>query len=184
MPPCRRPMLILGGNELACQSTGKKRTKNPRGTSSQMGFSFKKSFIVGWGDCAPSGAVYYPNYFRWFDQSVWDLFDAADLPIPALEQKYGIVGLPLVNLSCSFRAVCRLRDRVTLETRIAAIEVKGFKIEHLVTRDGQELVTATDERFWGVRPKNEPGRLRREAIPDDVIAHLKTAETRAAGIAR
>src|SRR5580704_12674106 len=78
--------------------------------SEQMGFAFKKSFIVGWGDCAPSGAVYYPNYFRWFDQSVWDLFDGAKLPIPELEQKYGIVGLPLMNLSCSFRAPCRLRS--------------------------------------------------------------------------
>src|SRR5436309_810275 len=127
--PCRRGVLILDGNELACQCTSKKRAKSSRqkiarrirAESPQMGFSFKKSFVVGWGDCAPSGAVYYPNYFRWFDQSVWDLFDAAMLPIPSLEQKYGIVGLPLVNLSCSFRAVCRLRDRVTLETRIAAI---------------------------------------------------------------
>jgi 4-hydroxybenzoyl-CoA thioesterase len=149
-----------------------------------MGFSFKKSFVVGWGDCAPSGAVYYPNYFRWFDQSVWDLFDAAELPIPALEQKYGIVGLPLVNLSCSFRAVCRLRDRVTLETRIAAIDVKDFRIEHLVTRDDRPLVTAIDERFWGVRPKDEPRRLRREAIPDEVIAHLTKAEARAAPLGR
>src|SRR6516225_3011134 len=98
----------------------------------RMGFSFKKSFIVGWGDCAPSGAVYYPNYFRWFDQSVWDLFDRAELPIPELEQKYGIVGLPLMNLSCSFRAPCRLRDHVNLETRIAAIEPKHFTIEHVL----------------------------------------------------
>jgi YbgC/YbaW family acyl-CoA thioester hydrolase len=93
-----------------------------------MGFSFKRSFIVGWGDCAPSGAVYYPNYFRWFDQSVWDLFDAAGLPIPELEHAYGVVGLPLMSLSCNFRAPCRLRDRVSLETRIATIEPKHFTV--------------------------------------------------------
>ena len=143
-----------------------------------MGFAFKKSFIVGWGDCAPSGAVYYPNYFRWFDQSVWDLFDGAKLPIPELEQKYGIVGLPLMNLSCSFRAPCRLRDHVNLETRIAAIELKHFTIEHVLTRGDHTLVSAVDERFWGVRPKDDPGRLRREAIPAEVIDRLKMAEAR------
>jgi 4-hydroxybenzoyl-CoA thioesterase len=147
-----------------------------------MGFSFKKTFVVGWGDCAPSGAVYYPNYFRWFDQSVWDLFDAAELSIPVLEKKYGIVGLPLLNLSCSFRAPCRLRDRICLKTRIAGIEAKAFKIEHLLSRGDQALVSAVDERFWGVRAKDDPGRLRREAIPDEVVAHLKAAEARAEGM--
>jgi 4-hydroxybenzoyl-CoA thioesterase len=137
-------------------------------------FSFNKNFIVGWGDCAPSGAVYYPNYFRWFDQSVWDLFDAAGLPIPELEKNYGAVGLPLMNLSCSFLAPCRLRDRVNLETRIAKIEQKNFIIEHILKRDETVLVTANDTRFWGVRSKEDP-RLRREAIPPEVVERLKAA---------
>jgi 4-hydroxybenzoyl-CoA thioesterase len=145
-----------------------------------MGFSFKKSFIVGWGDCAPSGAVYYPNYFRWFDQSVWDLFDAAGLPIPELEHAYGVVGLPLMNLSCTFRAPCRLRDRVNLETSIAAIETKQFTIEHTLARDDVVLVSATDQRFWGIRSKDDPSRLRREAIPAEVVESLRKAETNAA----
>jgi 4-hydroxybenzoyl-CoA thioesterase len=140
-----------------------------------MIFSFSKTFIVGWGDCAPSGAVFYPNYFRWFDQSVWDMFDAAGLPIPELEESYGVVGLPLMNLNCAFLAPCQLRDRVTLETHIAKIEPKNFIIEHNVTRDGISLVTAGDIRFWGVRSKEEPKRLRREAIPQAVIDHLKAA---------
>jgi 4-hydroxybenzoyl-CoA thioesterase len=140
-----------------------------------MIFATKKTFLVGWGDCAPSGAVYYPNYFRWFDQSVWDLFDAAGLPIPELEKTYGNVGLPLMNLNCSFLLPCRLRDRVTLETRIAKIEPKNFIIEHVVTRDGTPLVEATDTRFWGVRSKEGPPRLLREEIPRDVVEQLKKA---------
>ena len=142
-----------------------------------MGFSFRKSFIVGWGDCAPSGAVYYPNYFRWFDQSVWDLFDAAGLPIPELEHAYGVVGLPLMNLSCDFRAPCRLRDHVSLETRIAEIEPKHFKIEHNLTRGDRVLVSAVDLRFWGVRPKDDPNQLKREDIPAEVIERLRKLET-------
>src|SRR5256884_2099440 len=93
----------------------------------RMGFSFKKSFIVGWGDCAPSGAVYYPNYFRWFDQSGWDLFDAAGLPITEVEHADGVIGLPLMNLSCDFRAPCRLRDLGSLGKRISHIQPKPFR---------------------------------------------------------
>lgn len=84
-----------------------------------------------------------------------------------------------MNLSCNFRAPCRLRDRVSLETRIAAIEPKHFVIEHDLARDDRVLVSAVDERFWGVRSKDEPGRLRREAIPAEVIERLRKAEARA-----
>ena len=67
---------------------------------------------------------------------------------------------------------------MNLETRIAAIEPKHFTIEHVLTRDDRTLVSAVDERFWGVRPKDDPGRLRREAIPAEVIDRLKMAEAR------
>src|SRR5262249_5296302 len=113
----------------------------------------------------------------WFDQSVWDLFDAVGLPIPELEHAYGVVGLPLMNLSCDFRAPCRLRDRVSLETRIAEIEPKHFTIEHNLTRGDRVLVSAVDRRFWGVRPKDDPSRLKREAIPAEVIERLRKLET-------
>jgi YbgC/YbaW family acyl-CoA thioester hydrolase len=134
-----------------------------------MAASVARAFTVGWGDCAPSGAVYYPNYFRWFDQSVWDLFAAAGMPILELERRYGIMGVPLAQLSCSFLKPCRLGDAVQVETRIAAIDGKAIRIEHMVAGEDGPLVTARDERFWGVR---RDGRLRREAVPAEVAERL------------
>lgn len=32
--------------------------------------------LVGFGDCDPAGIVYYPNFFRWFDEAT------QALPIP------------------------------------------------------------------------------------------------------
>jgi acyl-CoA thioesterase FadM len=82
-----------------------------------------------------------------------------------------------MNLSCDFRAPCRLRDRVSLETRIAELEPKHLTIEHNLTRGDRVLVSAVDRRFWGVRPKEDPSRLRRENIPNEVIEHLRNAES-------
>ena len=47
------------------------------------------TFTVGWGDCSPSGAVFYPNYFRWFDAAMWNFFDQADWPLRAMEAEHG-----------------------------------------------------------------------------------------------
>jgi acyl-CoA thioesterase FadM len=133
--------------------------------------SVKKQFVVGWGDCAPSGAVYYPNYFRWFDQSMWALFAENGLPIPELEKKFHIVGVPLKNLACDFLAPCRLHDPVQLESRFVTIGEKDFEIEHILTRNETPLVRGHDFRFWGVRSP-ETGKLQRQTIPPEVMAKL------------
>ena len=136
-----------------------------------MPVSVKTPFVIGWGDCAPSGAVYYPNYFRWFDQSMWALFAGNGVPIPELEARFHVGGVPLRNLSCEFLAPCRLHDAVQLESRFVTIGEKDFEIEHLLTRDGMPLVRGRDFRFWGVRSP-ETGLLQRRAIPDEVIKAL------------
>jgi acyl-CoA thioesterase FadM len=82
-----------------------------------------------------------------------------------------------MNLSCDFRAPCRLRDRVSLETRLAELEPKHLTIEHNLTRGDRVLVSAVDRCFWGVRPKEDPSRLRRENIPAEVIEHQRNAES-------
>lgn len=137
-----------------------------------MPTSVKRQFVVGWGDCAPSGAVYYPNYFSWFDQSMWALFAQNGLAIPDLEKQFHIVGVPLKKLNCDFLSPCRLHDDVVLESRFTSIGEKDIEIEHELTRDGVVLVRGHDFRFWGVRSP-ETGKLQRRAIPDDVLAKLK-----------
>ena len=130
-----------------------------------------RDFVIGWGDCAPSGAVYYPNYFRWFDQSMWELFAANGAPIPELEAKFRVVGVPLKRLACDFLAPCRLHDKVRLESRFAAVGKKDIEIVHELTRGGVVLVRGHDHRFWGVRAPD--GKLTRQAIPDDVAARIR-----------
>jgi len=127
------------------------------------------TITVGWGDCAPSGAVYYPNYFRWFDTAMWKFFDVAEWPLRKLEEAYGIVGLPLVETLVKFKGPCRLHDTLELETRIASFQRKTLEMTHILTNAGKVAVEATDVRFWGVRHPDGSGRLKAEEIPAEVI---------------
>ena len=124
---------------------------------------------VGWGDCAPSGAVHYPNYFRWFDTAMWNFFDAAGWPLRRLEDAHGIVGLPLIETRANFKGPCRLHDVLEIETRITGFQRKTLDMTHTLTNAGAVAVEATDVRFWGVRHPDDPRRLKAAEIPAEVV---------------
>jgi 4-hydroxybenzoyl-CoA thioesterase len=127
-------------------------------------------FRVEWGDCSPSGAVFYPNYFRWFDRSVWHLFEKAGQPIADMERRYGTVGIPIVDMQVSFQRPCRLQHDVVLKTSADEWQAKRFKIRHEVSRAGDLLVSCVETRFWGVRHPEYPDRLTSAEIPAEVVA--------------
>lgn len=135
-----------------------------------MSHSFERTFVVGQADCTPAGIVYYPNYFKWFEQSVWDLFHSLDLSIPLLEGRYGTNKLPLLNMNCTFHAACRVDDQVTLRTQITDAELETIVLQHTLMRRDVDLVVAIDTRVWEVRSKLQG--VRRTKIPEDVVAIL------------
>jgi 4-hydroxybenzoyl-CoA thioesterase len=130
----------------------------------------RREFRVGWGDCAPSGAVFYPNYFRWFDASLWDLFEKAGHPIVEMERRYGTVGIPLIDMAVNFRRPCRLQYEIALESRVIEWQPRRFKVGHQVSRAGNVLVECVETRFWGVRHATDPGRLSSADIPAEVVS--------------
>lgn len=130
---------------------------------------------VTWGDCAPSGAVFYPNYFRWFDESVWQLFEAAGHPIAEMERRYGTVGIPVVNMEVRFLKPCRLQYDVTLEASAFEWHAKRFKLRHRVLRAEDPLVECVETRFWGVRHPDNAERLVSADIPPEVAATFMAA---------
>jgi 4-hydroxybenzoyl-CoA thioesterase len=133
----------------------------------------RTEFRVEWGDCAPSGAVFYPNYFRWFDRSVWKLFEAAGHPVPEMERRFGTVGIPIVDMQVAFQRPCRLQQDVVLETRAVEWQTKRFKIRHEVSRAGDLLVSCVETRFWGVRHPSDRDRLVSAEIPLEIVTALQ-----------
>ena len=56
-----------------------RRHRPPSGTPEPMPLESTHDVTVEWGDCDPAGIVYYPAYFKWFDQATYRLFLAAGL---------------------------------------------------------------------------------------------------------
>jgi 4-hydroxybenzoyl-CoA thioesterase len=128
---------------------------------------------IHWGDCVPSGAVFYSTYFRWFDEGAWELFLSLQLPIDEMGVRYGVVGLPLKSCDCDFRGPCRLGDLISIDSFIEEIGTSEIVIRHNVTNEGSLAVVGHERRFWGVRRSDDPRRLRRATIPEEVAAILR-----------
>ena len=86
--------------------------------------------VVNWGDCDPAGIVFYPNFYKWFDESHWFYFKELGIPIPELKIKYGIIGLPLVDTGAKFLIPCKQGQKLKVKTSIESITNKTFTFKH------------------------------------------------------
>lgn len=123
---------------------------------------------IQWGDCDPARIVFYPNYFRWFDDATSRLFEAAGLPWPALFRAQAITGLPLVSVSADFRAPTRYGDEITIESRVSEWRSRTFVVRHRVSNGGELSVEAAETRAWVAPDPDHPGEIRAVAIPEDI----------------
>ncbi len=123
---------------------------------------------IEWGDCDPARIVFYPNYFRWFDDATSRLFEAAGLPWPELFRAQAITGLPLVSVSADFRAPSRYGDEITIESRISEWRSRTFVVGHLVRNGSQLAVEAAETRAWVAPDPDNPEAFRAVAIPSDI----------------
>ena len=62
------------------------------------------------GRLDPCSVVFYPNFYKWMDNSQWNYFNKIKQPISKLEKEYGIVGLPLLYAIANYIAACYIED--------------------------------------------------------------------------
>src|SRR5882724_4585643 len=73
---------------------------------------------IEWGQCDPAGIVFYPQFMMLFDSSTGALFALTGLSASAMREKYGIVGLPLVEQGARFLLPCRFDDEIAIESSV------------------------------------------------------------------
>ena len=137
-----------------------------------MPLSSQHQIIVEWGDCDPAGIVYYPSYFKWFDQATYRLFLKAGLRRDDITSGQWKEGTPLVAAECSFKRASQTGEKLTIESFVERFGRSSFTIRH-VFRDGEGQVAAegTETRIWA-RKEGDARSLKAVSIPDEVRRRL------------
>jgi 4-hydroxybenzoyl-CoA thioesterase len=126
---------------------------------------------IAWGDCDPAGIVFYPRYFEMFDASTTALFERAlGMGKRQFLEKYGAVGYPMVDTRARFMLPNRFSDDVMIESTVTEFRCSSFDVQHRILRDGELTVEGFETRVWAVRHPDDPGRIKSQAIPPEMIA--------------
>jgi 4-hydroxybenzoyl-CoA thioesterase len=116
--------------------------------------------------------AYFPNFFRWFDASTFHFFRQCGLPPwHELEKAHGVIGFPVVDVSCQFRRPARVGDRLEVRTTLEEWRDKSFVIKHELLRGEERLAEAReDPRFCPAgsrRSLEDQGRIGSGADSED-----------------
>jgi 4-hydroxybenzoyl-CoA thioesterase len=122
---------------------------------------------IQFGDCDPAGIVYYPNYFRFFDNATAALVSAAlGMNKRAWLEVYGIAGIPMVDTGANFVRPARFGDVVEIRSEITELGRSSFSVRHVLSNGGEVAVEASEKRVWVV--KDAAGNIKSAPLPDDV----------------
>ena len=121
-------------------------------------------FRANWGDCDAAGIIFYPNYFRWFDECTQALLRSVGLDQRSLRDEFGIVGTAAVDASARFTSPVSHGDVLRATSFVERWGTSSFTVYHRIDRGVELAVEGREVRIWA---KPEPdGRLRTEPIPD------------------
>ena len=131
----------------------------------------KRTIFVEFGDCDPSGIVYNPNYFIWFDLSVHALLASAGLSLKTLIAEFDIDGIPVVDYRCKFLGPARWSDELLIESSVTALHRCAFDIHHRILNRGAMVVDCAETRVCtAIDPLQ--GRAKAFPLPDKLVAAL------------
>lgn len=123
---------------------------------------------VEFGHCDPSGIVYNPNYFIWFDFSVHALLARGGLALKPMVAEFGLDGIPVVEYKATFRAPARWGDELRIETGVVKLHRCAFDIQHRVF-NGELLAAECDETRVCTAFDPQKGRIAARALPQRLI---------------
>jgi 4-hydroxybenzoyl-CoA thioesterase len=137
-------------------------------------FINRREITVEWGHCDPAGIVFFPNYLAYFDAATNALFlRALGLNKYEMIRKYGITGIPLVDVGARFFIPSVFGEVVTIVSTVAEIKRSSFRVQHRLLKGEALAVEGHEVRVWTSRDPADPEKLRSRPIPDEVIAKLR-----------
>ncbi|HVE49212.1 MAG TPA: acyl-CoA thioesterase [Casimicrobiaceae bacterium] len=126
---------------------------------------------VEFGDCDPAGIVFFPNFLRWIDSASRHYFVSCGVPSwTETEREQGIIGTPIVDVSARFLKPASYGDRLVIDTSIGEWRAKSFVMHHIVRRESDVLVEATEVRVFARRVEGDRYRIAAMPIPPFIRA--------------
>ena len=120
---------------------------------------------ANWGDCDAAGIIFYPNYFRWFDECTQALLRSVGLGQRSLREEFGIVGTAAVDASARFTSPVSYGDVLRATSYVEKWGTSSFTVYHRLDRETEVMaVEGREVRIWAKRESD--GRLRTEPIPE------------------
>lgn len=99
---------------------------------------FTTEITVHWGDVDLAGVVYFPHFFRYFDEAEGEFYQSLGPNIVALEESLEM-RLPRVEAHCRYLSPARFGDRLRISLEIERVTTKTIKYLFDVRR-GEEAV--------------------------------------------
>jgi 4-hydroxybenzoyl-CoA thioesterase len=141
-----------------------------------MGFQSTRKLTIEWGHCDPAGIVFNPRFFEFFDWSTALLVRAAlGLEKAEMLAAYGVAGIPVVDTRATFHRPSRYGEEIEIVSGVTAVGRSSFEIGHRLFNQGQLAVEGREKRVWAIRDEANGGRLKAQAMPEDVARKLNGA---------
>lgn len=106
---------------------------------------------IAWGDCDEQGIVYYPNYFYWMDSAFQALLRKSGLSVRIIREKFGAVGMPLVEASARFHRPATHEDALAIEAKVAHWGRTSFRVSYQAVREREIVFEGFEARVWAVK---------------------------------
>ena len=135
----------------------------------------RRTLRIEWGQCDPVGIVFYPQYLIIFDTSTGWLFERTGLTPLAMRKKYGIVGIPIVEVGARFLVPCRFDDEVIVESEVSEWGRSSFTVRHRILKEGKLALEGFEKRVWAAPHPERPGAIQAQPVPAEIIASLSDA---------
>ena len=132
----------------------------------------RRTLRIEWGQCDPAGIVFYPQYLIIFDTSTGWLFERTGLKPLAMRKKYGIVGIPIVEVGARFLVPCRFDDEVIVESEVGEWGRSSFTVRHRILKEGKLALEGFEKRVWAAPHPERPGAIQAQPVPAEIIASL------------
>ena len=129
--------------------------------------AWRMTFEIAWGDCDDAGIVFYPQFFRWMDTAFHRWLRSRGSSHRDITQRFGLVGLPIVEANAQFRSSISYDDELVVLVRIAEWQGRRFRAGYRGMRlDGSAVFDGHEVRALAARDP-ETGRLKgRDVTPE------------------